>query len=232
MGKRELGILIVAGLVLAGCAGRSNRPMDPPITAQEIDAARAAYLERDCVTDPRYDPSAETRRDRRILSRAIREVPVAEATAFYSDVTQVSYDGLLLGRGHGTQIEYTSADGQAHLWYPGNRRILHGRWKIDKDGTETVACFDYNNPGGYNPVTGHQGDGFECGSFHMQRYATVDILPGDVFGLASSPTVVRPLPREAVQPYVPRCLPFRIPYLTDGKSPLEHLQEDLSGSLR
>ncbi len=235
MGIRDFGLvlIILATATTAGCTGKSARNQGPPATEEDLAKARATYLARDCVTQtPESWAKTESQEDRRLRYRAITEVPLAEASAFYSNVTQVSYDGLLPGKGHGTQIEYTSADGRAHLWYPGNSRILHGRWKIDKEGAETVACFDYLNPNGYNPVTGHQGAGFECGSFHNQRYATVDILPGDVFNLASSNTVVKPLPRDAVKPYIPRCAPFRIPHLTDGKSPLQHLQEDLDGSLR
>lgn len=224
-------ILVSIGLAaISGCGSGYSRQAGPPATAEELAKFRQAYYSHDCVTEGRWAAEDIEGINPKLFMRATSEVPLDEAAAFYADRTQVSYD-MYIGKTHGTQIEYTTADGQAHLWYPGNRRILHGRWKVEKDGAKTVVCFAYNT-NGINPLTGHQGPDFECGPVHNQRYWVMDAVPGDLFNLANSNIVLKPLAKDAVKPYMPRCLPFKIPYLTDGKSPLEHLAEDLKGSLR
>ncbi|AXS41161.1 hypothetical protein D1F64_15435 [Breoghania sp. L-A4] len=152
----------------------------------------------------------------------VSQIKSADAEAYMADRTIVSYD---FNR-HGTQIEYTAADGTAHLWYPGNERILHGRWKVERQEKSTEACFAYGK-NTHNPQTGHEGAGFECGPFKKAQYFDVDSVQGDAFGLAASQGSVKPLPDQAVKPYVPSCLPFVKPYRTNGKSPIEHLLEDL-----
>jgi hypothetical protein len=86
--------------------------------------------------------------------------------------------------GHGTQVEYYDARGGTHLWYPGNRRIVRGKWKMDGNN----ICFAYQG-NTYNPVTGHRGGGFECMPAALHDEGIVDRATGDVFGLAKSRSV-------------------------------------------
>ena len=50
------------------------------------------------------------------------------------DHTFLSYDDQ-----HGVQIEYLTGDGLAHLWYPGEARVISGTWRAA--GEE--ICFVY-----------------------------------------------------------------------------------------
>src|SRR5688500_2869286 len=92
--------------------------------------------------------------------------------------------------GHGTQVEYFDKSGRTFLWYPGNRVVLPGAWKIQGED----ICFAYG-PNTYNPVTGQVGGNWECQDLTVnQRYA-VERQAGDVFGLSTSekpPFVLKP----------------------------------------
>ena len=112
------------------------------------------------------------------------DVRGVELRSLLSDATAVHYD-----TGHGTQVEYMSADGLAYLWYPGNRSIVPGEWHVrigprplgpgpesrnaigpyavfEQDPTQPVEstlyiCFRYG-PDTYNPVTRMRGGNWEC----------------------------------------------------------------------
>ncbi|MBX3505709.1 MAG: hypothetical protein KF895_09550 [Parvibaculum sp.] len=219
IGRIALGLTLVASL--ASCAPTKSRPYSPnaqqsTASPAELRAIREAIQNQDCrAINPDNISKQYTGID---VYRALSDIPIEEVHSFYANKTHVSYD---LGR-HGTQIEYTTADGEAHLWYPGNSRILHGRWKAQRDGDQTKICFAYGD-GTYNPQTGHSGGDFECGSFHSSRMTVVDLVDGDVFALARTDDVSKRLEKEAVKPFVPNCLPVKIPHLTDGKSPAQHL---------
>lgn len=79
---------------------------------------------------------------------------------------------------HGTQIEYLADGGKAFLWYPGNRSVLEGRWK--REGAR--MCFAYGG-NTFNPVTGHQGGGWECMPYELYRGAISERAAGDIFAL-------------------------------------------------
>lgn len=99
-------------------------------------------------------------------------LPVAMAEQV-SGYTQMIYEGQ-----HGTQIEYLAEGGEAFLWYPGNRVVLKGRWALeDRD-----ICFAYGQ-NTFNPVTGHQGGGWECMPFELYGSAVAERMRGDVFAL-------------------------------------------------
>lgn len=112
---------------------------------------------------------------------------------YLSNKTRRSWDPA-----HGVQVEYTSADGRAYLWYPGNKLILAGRWKTLEydanvpapDGPRSLkqfkVCFDYG-PNTYNPATGHAG-GWECTHFVNLLFSGGPSRSGDVFGLAKRKT--------------------------------------------
>jgi len=86
--------------------------------------------------------------------------------------------------GHGTQVEYVAADGTNYLWYPGNRVVLPGHWKLEGAN----ICFAYG-ANTYNPVTGQHGPGFECERKADYLSHIVDRAAGDVFGLKGRGTV-------------------------------------------
>jgi hypothetical protein len=99
--------------------------------------------------------------------------------ADFVNKTRVSF-----GPGHGTQVSYMRSDGAVFLWYPGNRVVLRGDWRI-QDGR---VCFRYG-ANTYNPVTGRGGGGWECRPIGAFSRTTVDRVPGDVFGLTKRNTV-------------------------------------------
>lgn len=114
-----------------------------------------------------------------LVAGAIAATANSAAADLYSGRTVVYYE-----RSHGTQVEYYSPTGGAHLWYPGNRRSLAGRWKIDGSGKGARICFQYG-ANTYNPVTGHVGGGWECSSEIRHRSIIKSSCVGDKFSLAS-----------------------------------------------
>lgn len=106
----------------------------------------------------------------------------AGMTKRYSDATFLDYS-----RQHGTQIEFLAKDGRAYLWYPGNKRIVVGRWLVrthPRVPTIGEICFRYG-PNTYNPVTKQRGGRLNCtpsGSFIIQEN---EYTRGDPLGLSS-----------------------------------------------
>lgn len=211
--------LLVALTALVACDGP-----DPE--------ARARYQEIRTAIDDRKSTCGNTENDapaaRAIVEkdrlRGLTRYTTADAPESMADRTDVSYMP-----GHGTQISYTSADGRSWLWYPGNPRILQGRWKLDDSKDYLQVCYDYG-PGTRNPMMKDAGPGFQCGNFQHQSVFTLDTKRGDVFGLTGA-RVVKPLPRDAAKPYSPGCAPARKPLLKNGNPPIENLQKDLKGFL-
>jgi hypothetical protein len=103
------------------------------------------------------------------------------------------YTNMSYGQGHGTQIEYLSPGGEAYLWYPGNKGILPGKWKLE--GAD--ICFAYGG-NTYNPVTGHRGGGWECMAFNLHKKTLAERAKGDIFGLAGRKKVPYDLDRRQV----------------------------------
>lgn len=106
-----------------------------------------------------------------------------ETKGLFAGVTFVHYN-----RGHGTQVEYMAKNGKAHLFYPGNKIVLHGRWKLERTDKPKVfnLCFSY--PNSYNPLTGHT-VGWECQPAGFALTDVVDSVDGDVLGLAKRDAV-------------------------------------------
>ena len=92
--------------------------------------------------------------------------------------------------GHGTQVEYLQAGGGAFLWYPGNKVVLPGHWKMVAGTSAQPAqiCFRYG-PNTYNPVTHVYGDVWECERVAVYAAVLAEQAKGDVFGLAHRSTV-------------------------------------------
>ena len=91
--------------------------------------------------------------------------------------------------GHGTQVEYYDGAGHSWLWYPGNRVVLPGQYKLQGDD----ICFAYGG-NTYNPVTGQRGGGWECQNLKVEQQFTVDRSKGDVFHLKNARKVPFNLP--------------------------------------
>ena len=88
------------------------------------------------------------------------------------DATIMTYDS-----GHGTQIGYTSAGGDAYLWYPGNAVVLpaSARSAATRSATATAPT--------YNSVTGQSGSGYECIPMARHDSIVVNTAKGDIFDL-------------------------------------------------
>jgi hypothetical protein len=84
---------------------------------------------------------------------------------------------------HGTQVEFLASGGRSHLWYPGNKIILTGKWKTIGNKTSGQMCFQYG-ANTYNPVTGQKGSNWECMPYQAWASAVSDSIAGDVFGLS------------------------------------------------
>ena len=110
-----------------------------------------------------------------------REAPVLaydQARGFFVDRTNLFY-----GSFHGSQVEYTSANGEAFLWYPGNAAILTGYWKVETGAAgASRICFSYGEAT-YNPATGRSGGGWQCASAREYVTRIVEARNGDYLGL-------------------------------------------------
>lgn len=144
--------------------------------------------------------------------------------ALLSDVTALHYDS-----GHGTQVEYMSADGHAFLWYPGNRSVVPGEWHIrigseawgpgDESRNELgpnafiqrhrafpfestlYLCFRYGR-NTYNPVMNMRGGNWECAISEPLSHWEEITYAGDLFGLAETrqvPAVLESGPRYTIE---------------------------------
>lgn len=97
----------------------------------------------------------------------------------YMGLTIVYFD-----RSHGTQVEYYDKTG-AYLWYPGNKVILPGAWKVSAEAVPGgQICFRYPTSS-LNPVTGVKGTDWECSNVSSQQADTKHRLVGDPFALKS-----------------------------------------------
>ena len=120
-------------------------------------------------------------------------------TAYASSIAGKTYRSY--SPQHGTQVEYLSPAGKAYLWYPGNRVVLAGDWRVEPDphaprfleippGSGHVEeapprfqrCYRYG-ANTYNPVTGSSGATWECQGVFSAGLG--EPMAGDVFGLAT-----------------------------------------------
>lgn len=211
-------LLLSIPIVLAGC-GPSKE-----VLRQEHELFAQAHDRKSTCGNTENDAPAARAIVEKDRLRGLTRFTEADAPEAMADRTDVSYMP-----GHGTQISYTSADGRSWLWYPGNPRILEGRWKLDDSKNYLQVCYDYG-PGTRNPLMKDAGNGFQCGSFNNQSVFILDTKRGDVFGLMNA-KVLKPLARDAAKPYSPGCAPARKPLLKNGNPPIENLQRDLKGFL-
>jgi len=181
----QTSVLLVMAALIAGCAPTAQNVENTVAAATAGTGIRPDVLKKLQV----FDGQTEAQ----LISR-------------YRNKTQIYF-----GPRYGTQIEYTSDDGKAYLWFPGNRNILNGEWKKKSqpgmhsfksrtgDGKsylmpKTEICFRYGK-NTYNPVTGHRGGGFECQSVALSiLLGKYTVLEGDVFALAGRKAVPFVLP--------------------------------------
>lgn len=111
--------------------------------------------------------------------------------ARYAGATSVSYS-----EAHGTQVEYTAKDGRAYLWYPGNKSILRGSWRIQTtpEGFGRM-CFKYGR-NTFNPVTNQGGGVWSCTLASSFLSVEREYRPGDPLGLAQQAAVPFVLPSQ------------------------------------
>jgi hypothetical protein len=195
-------LIAITGILLGGCSQRGAR-----------SHASAA--------DPFNDPAIQAAMQR---MKEFAEMPAEQARALIANQTSLTYD---FGMSHGNQIEFNAADGNTYLWYPGNKIILKGLWEVRRQKEQTVVCFAYGE-NTYNPATGTHGGSWECEALGNYFITQIDRKEGDVFGISKRVAVPHVLDRNAVRAYSPNKLPADLPYLTNGKSPIEHLQEDFA----
>lgn len=100
----------------------------------------------------------------------------ADTAAFeYLDHTVIYYEPQ-----HGNQIEYYGRDGNAYLWYPGNRGVVVSEWRIE--GEEYCERSPSN---AYNPVTKEWGGNWERRPVRRLLATKIDAARGDIFGLST-----------------------------------------------
>ncbi|WP_437727554.1 SEC-C metal-binding domain-containing protein [Sorangium sp. So ce861] len=102
---------------------------------------------------------------------------------------------------HGNQIEYYDRNGRCYLWYPGNRIILAGEWRVDGED----LCFRYAVKA-HNPVTGKRTDAWEWERTPLRRWGSTvtDSAPGDVYGLATGFPFILPAHPKFRSVYEPK----------------------------
>lgn len=102
----------------------------------------------------------------------------------YSDYPRAGYTYLSFNRLHGFQVEYFGNDQSKYLWYPGNRKVLPGAWKVEGK----KVCYLYGTST-YNPVTQSSGARWQCTLRDTAGKGVVSSIKGDAFKLSSSESV-------------------------------------------
>ncbi|WP_373635147.1 hypothetical protein [Yoonia sp. SS1-5] len=115
------------------------------------------------------------------LAQARRPAPtVAEFRAMTVGRTSLSFS-----QQHGTQIVYIAPNGASYLWYPGNPRVVVGKWRITPPRAPApypLICFDYGTPS-VDIITGTRGTE-RCMSPGNYLGLEKEARNGDLFGLA------------------------------------------------
>lgn len=123
----------------------------------------------------------------------------AEARNFFVGATRV-----VSAADKGSQVSYMAPDGTVHLWFPGNGRVVRGRWSLEAAGyyVQILArpvdavnvCFVYG-PDSYNAWTGERGRR-TCVPADSLKGLTQDRAEGDVFRLSQATAAPFVLPQE------------------------------------
>ncbi|MDI1451540.1 CHAT domain-containing protein [Polyangium sp. 6x1] len=163
-------VALVAYFLLAG--KRKARSDETPVSRHAKVPLPAAARRSGAKqgAPPKADPGTAINAAKRTAA------PGGDSSSFeYSEKTVLFYDPS-----HGNQIEHYTSNGQCYLWYPGNRGVVPGEWRLEGE----YLCFRYDT-NTYNPVTGEHGGNWERTLLQRWGASIVDAVPGDVFGLAT-----------------------------------------------
>ncbi|WP_437727553.1 SEC-C domain-containing protein [Sorangium sp. So ce861] len=100
---------------------------------------------------------------------------------------------------HGNQIVYFGRNGRCYLWYPGNRVILVGEWRVEGD----TFCARYGT-NVYNPVTRERGGSWERRPIREAGDTATDSVPGDIYGLTTGFPFILPAHPQFRSVYEPK----------------------------
>jgi len=169
MSRIAISALLVA---LGACASDPAPPAAPAVLARSemTQEQQAAFL-----------AGARTRMDEaaaKVRGMAKAEI-VSGMTGAVSNQTH-----LILQQGHGVYLEYTDAQGRLFMWYPGNKNVVSGTWKVMDTYSPPRTCFKYLNA--VHGVTG-QYEPNECVPPEqvIGRPYDLGVRAGDPFNLAS-----------------------------------------------
>lgn len=117
------------------------------------------------------------------LAAALSAAGAAPAEAQHGpDVGPLAYHTYLYFDDDGrNQIEYLDGDGRAYLWYPGEERVIEGRWRAPPEGG---VCFTYSTTPADGPL-GMRADQWVCEGWDLQRADVLAKAADDVFDLRS-----------------------------------------------
>ncbi len=104
---------------------------------------------------------------------------VSKVKSYYAGNTVMSYN-----KPYGTQVEYFFPNGKTFLWYPGNRDVVRGEWKVNKgkDGFPQT-CFRYQ-ANSVNPYTKVPGGKWQCAQSIYIMFTDKQRIKGDALGLS------------------------------------------------
>lgn len=104
---------------------------------------------------------------------------VSKVKSYYAGNTVMTYN-----KPYGTQVEYFAPNGKTYLWYPGNRAIVRGEWKVNKgkDGFPQT-CFRYQ-ANSVNPYTKVPGGQWQCAQSIYIMFTDIQRVKGDALGLS------------------------------------------------
>ena len=127
-----------------------------------------------------WEPISKTRSEDELAKYPRATFTEAGLKARYSNATSLDYSIQ-----HGTQISYTSPNGDIYLWYPGNAQLIIGQWRVDtnKHGSGRI-CFKYTSLS-YNTVTRSFGGNWDCVRAADYIWQENEFSRGDPLNLAS-----------------------------------------------
>ncbi|WP_353227476.1 hypothetical protein [Novosphingobium sp.] len=155
-----------------------------------LQPVQAATL-TDQETQALHDAAGAKQRATKERLKTLSSAQIADALREnLSDVTKIIFQ-----KGYGVFVEYTAADGQDRMWFPGNTGVIRGIWGVrDRNGRPT-ACFHYLKS--VNAVTG-EFESTECvpPEQTLGESVVIEKRHGDVFNLLSDRIPYRKAPLD------------------------------------
>jgi hypothetical protein len=99
---------------------------------------------------------------------------------------------------HGNQIEYNTIDGKTFLWYPNNKLLVVGHYKIKEN---KIICFNYNGKV-KNHITGEIGGVWNCQEIISYFNRIKEFKNSNVFNFYEDkkiPYVLNRFPEETIE---------------------------------